>query len=234
MSSQISAAHPQAVLCDLDGTLLDSNAQHAEAWQKALEHFGISTTFEQVLQQIGKGGDNLIPVFVPAPDRVRLQKPLEEYRKELFRREYLSHIKAFPGARDLLLKIKTAGIRIAIASSSNKNDLKKFKEIASITDLVDEETSSDDAEHSKPAPDIFQATLERLQLPADRVIALGDTPWDVEAAGKAGVKTVAVTSGGWSEHDLREAGAIEVYPSVAELSQNFNRSAFVRRQGATG
>jgi HAD superfamily hydrolase (TIGR01509 family) len=228
MPSQTSAAHPQAVLCDVDGTLLDSNAQHAEAWQKAFEHFGISTTFKQVLQQIGKGGDNLIPVFVPEPDRARLQKPLEEYRKELFRREYLPHIKAFPGARDLLLRMKSTGIRIAIASSSNKNDLKKFEEIADITDLVDEETSSDDAKRSKPAPDIFEATLDRLSLPADRVIALGDTPWDIEAAGKAGVKTVAVTSGGWSEHDLRTAGAIEVYSSVSEVSRNFNQSSFIR------
>jgi len=95
MSSQISAAHPQAVLCDLDGMLLDSNTQHAQAWQRAFEHFGISTTIKQVLQQIGKGGDNLIPVFVPEPDRARLQKPLEECRKELFRRVYLSHMKAF-------------------------------------------------------------------------------------------------------------------------------------------
>lgn len=227
MSPRRSAAHPQAVLCDLDGTLLDSNSQHAEAWQKAFEHFGISTTFEQVLHQIGKGGDNLIPVFVPERDRRRLQEPLEEYRKELYRREYLPHIKAFPGARDLLLKMKAIGIRIALASSSNKEDLKKYKEIADITDLVDEETSSDDTEHSKPAPDIFQASLDRLKLPADSVIALGDTPWDIEAAGKAGVKTIAVTSGGWSEQDLREAGAIAVYPSVAELSQNFNCSGLL-------
>jgi len=97
--------------------------------------------------------------------------------------------------------MKRVGIRVALASSLNKDDLKKFKEIADITDLVDEETSSDDAEHSKPAPDIFQVTLERLKLPADRVLALGDTPWDVKAVGKAGVKTVAVTSGGWSEHE---------------------------------
>ena len=75
--------HPEAVLCDLDGTLLDSNAQHAWAWQKAFEHFGISTTFDQVIHQIGKGGDNLIPVFVPESDRGRLQKPLEDYRKQV-------------------------------------------------------------------------------------------------------------------------------------------------------
>src|SRR5436305_4924164 len=152
--------HPEAVLCDLDGTLLDSNAQHAWAWQKTFEHFGISTTFDQVIHQIGKGGDNLIPVFVPESDRGRLQKPLEDYRKQVFRSEYLAQVKAFPGAREVLQRMKAAGIRVALASSSNKEDLKKFKEIVNITDLVDEETSADDADRSKPAPDIFQATLD--------------------------------------------------------------------------
>jgi HAD superfamily hydrolase (TIGR01509 family) len=217
--------HPEAVLRDLDGTLLDSNAQHAWAWQKAFGHFGISATFDQVIHQIGKGGDNLIPAFVAESDRSRLQKPLEDYRKQVFRSEYLPHIKAFPGARDVLQKMKAAGMRIALASSSNKDDLKKFKEIANISDLVDEETSADDADRSKPAPDIFQATLDRLKLSPERVLALGDTPWDIEAAAKAGVKTVAVTSG-WSENDLRQAGAIEVYRSVTELSQEFDHSAF--------
>ncbi len=229
-STVATPSRPKAALCDLDGTLLDSNALHAEAWQKAFEHFGIETDFDEVLHQIGKGGDHLIPVFVPEPERERLTKPLEEYRKNLFEAEYLPRVKAFPGARELLLKMKSAGIRIAIASSANKNDLKKFKEIASITDLVNEETSADDADSSKPAPDIFQATLERLALPANEVLALGDTPWDIQAAGKAGIKTVAVTSGGWSEQELREAGAIEVYRDAEELTKNFDRSVFSGNQ----
>lgn len=226
-STSPTASRPEAVLCDVDGTLLDSNALHAEAWQKTFEHFGIQTDFDEVLHQIGKGGDHLLPVFVPEGDRERLGKQMQEYRKELFRREYLQRVKPFPGARDLLVKMKDAGIRVAIASSSNKEDLKKFEEIASITDLVDEETSADDAERSKPAPDIFQAALDRLGLPPERVLALGDTPWDVQAAGKAKVKTVAVTSGGWTEEELREAGALEVYRDVSQLSEKFEGSAFL-------
>lgn len=226
-STSPTASRPEAVLCDVDGTLLDSNALHAEAWQKTFEHFGIQTDFDEVLHQIGKGGDHLLPVFVPEGDRERLGKQMQEYRKELFRREYLQRVKPFPGARDLLVKMKDSGIRVAIASSSNKEDLKKFEEIASITDLVDEETSADDAERSKPAPDIFQAALDRLGLPPERVLALGDTPWDVQAAGKAKVKTVAVTSGGWTEEELREAGALEVYRDVSQLSEKFEGSAFL-------
>jgi HAD superfamily hydrolase (TIGR01509 family) len=230
-STGANSSRPKAALCDLDGTLLDSNALHAEAWQKAFEHFGISTDFDQVLHQIGKGGDHLIPVFVPKTDRERLEKPLEEYRKKLFQTEYLPRVRPFPEARDLLVKMRGAGIRIAIASSANKDDLKKFKEIASITDLVDEETSADDADSSKPAPDIFQATLERLALPADHVLALGDTPWDIQAAGEAKIRTVALTSGGWTEQELREAGAVEVYRDVEELTKKFEASAF---GGGTG
>jgi HAD superfamily hydrolase (TIGR01509 family) len=229
MSPAESTTSIDAVLCDLDGTLIDSNAQHAKAWQKAFQHFGIFTTFDQVVHQIGKGGDHLIPVFVPEADRDRLEKPLEEYRKQVFREEYLPSIKAFAGARELLLKFKAVGIRVAIASSSNKEDLQTLKKTAQITDLVDEETSADDAKHSKPAPDIFEATLARLKLPANHVLALGDTPWDVKAAGKANIRIVAVTSGGWSEKDLRDAGALEVYTSVADVLKNFDYSAFSRR-----
>ena len=219
----------KAVLCDLDGTLLDSNAQHAEAWQRAFAHFGIETTFNEVVHQIGKGGDNLIPVFVPEGDRERLQKPLEKFRTDLFRKEYLPNLKPFPGARELLLKMNQAGIRIAIASSSNKQDLETFKRILNIEDLVEKDTSADDAERSKPAPDIFEAALQRVHLSAHEVLALGDTPWDIEAADKAQVKTVAVTSGGWSREDLEQAGALEVYTDVAEIAARFADSAFISK-----
>lgn len=219
----------KAVLCDLDGTLLDSNAQHAEAWQRAFAHFGIQTTFEEVVHQIGKGGDHLVPVFVPEADRERLQKPLEEFRTELFRREYLPKLKPFPGARALLDLMKQRGIRIAIASSSNKKDLAAFKRILDIEDLVESDTSADDAEHSKPEPDIFEAALARVRLQPQEVLALGDTPWDIQAAQKAQVKTVAVMTGGWSRRDLEQAGAFEVYSDLLEIIEQFPSSAFAAK-----
>jgi HAD superfamily hydrolase (TIGR01509 family) len=221
--------HPsqiKAALCDLDGTLLDSNALHAEAWQRTFEHFGIPVTFDQALKQIGKGGDHLIPVFLEPRDRDRLSKPIEEYRKQLFESVYFPRIKPFPKCRELLIKMKTAGLRIAISSSANKKDVTRLKEIAAITDLVDEETSSDDVEKSKPSPDIFEATLERLAISHEETLALGDTPYDIQAAGKAKIMTVAVTSGGWSEDDLKHAGALEVYRDIAHLTEEFENSAF--------
>ncbi len=216
----------KAVLCDLDGTLLDSNELHAAAWQRTFENFGYHVTFDEVLHQIGKGGDQLIPVFVPENDRERMQKAIEEFRKNLFHAEYFDKIRPFPDARELLLKMKDRGLRIAIASSASKEDLEKLEKIADISDLVEKETSSDDAQTSKPAPDIFQAALERLGIGGAESIALGDTQWDVEAALKAGVKTVALTCGGWTEEQLTRAGALAVYRDPAELKAKFDQSAF--------
>lgn len=221
----------QAVLCDIDGTLVDSNGQHAESWRLTFAHFGIEVRFEDVLRQIGKGGDKLLPVFVPEKDLKRLEKPLKEYRRELFHREFFDKVKPFPGARELLQKMHAAGLRVAVASSSDKEDLGRLKDIAGITDLVEKETSSADAEESKPEPDIFQAALQRLHVKPDQAIALGDTRWDIEAAQKAGIKAIGVASGGgWSERELREAGAIEVYRDVAELSAKFADSALGRNR----
>jgi beta-phosphoglucomutase-like phosphatase (HAD superfamily) len=130
----------------------------------------------------------------------------------------------------LLVKMQEAGLRIAVATSSEKDDLEKLEAIANIADLVEKETTSNDAEKSKPHPDIFQAALERLKLKSEDAVALGDTPWDIQAAGKAGVKTIAVTSGGWTAEQLGEAGALEVYKDVQELLQNFERSALAQAE----
>ncbi len=222
----------QAVLCDMDGTLVDSNALHAAAWQESFAHFGISVSFDAALHQIGKGGDQLIPVFVPHADVERLKKSLEEYRKELFASKYFNKITVFPGVRDVLQRMKASGLRIAIASSASQEDLAKLKEMAAITDLVEEESSKDDANKSKPEPDIFESTLARLNLPAQATVALGDTPWDIQAAAKAGLATVAVTSGGWKEAELREAGALEVYRDIAHLGQQLENSVFGRGREA--
>jgi HAD superfamily hydrolase (TIGR01509 family) len=218
----------EAALCDLDGTLVDSNSLHATAWKEAFGHFGIEVSFDAALHQIGKGGDQLIPVFVPNDQLEALAKPIEEYRKRIFEEKYFHKIKPFPGARDLLIKMNAAGLRVAISSSASKKDLSRLKELAKIDDLVEEETSTDDAEQSKPSPDIFQATLHRLGLEPERTLALGDTPWDVEAARKAGVMTVAVISGGWTREELARAGALEIYQDVSHLANEFDNSAFCR------
>jgi HAD superfamily hydrolase (TIGR01509 family) len=218
----------EALLCDIDGTLVESNWLHAEAWQRAFAGMGIALEKEDVRRQIGKGGDELIPVYVPWWKRRQVEESLKAYRKFIFEQDYLPKVKALPGARELLVRVKAAGIRVALASSADKDELQIYKRIVGMEDLVEEETSADDARKSKPHPDIFQAALARLKLPAKKCMALGDTPYDAEAAGLAGMRMIGVTTGGWSREELMAAGCVEAYESVAELLEKFEESALVR------
>jgi len=219
----------KALLCDIDGTLVQSNWLHAEAWQIALREVGIEVPLEDVRRQIGKGGDELVPVFVPWWKQRKVQKPLEEYRKFVFQTDFLPRVEPIPRVREFLVRLKKAGIRLALASSASKEDLKTYKKIAQIEDLIEEESSKDDADRSKPHPDIFQATLDRLGLKPAEALALGDTPYDAESAGKAGVWTIGVTTGGWTREELMAAGCIAVYKDVGELLDGFAESPLTRR-----
>ncbi len=218
----------KAVLCDVDGTLLDSNALHAECWQRALAHFGIDASFEAVVKQIGKGGENLLPCFVPEDKLPAIEKELIFLINRLFHVYYIDRVVPFCDARRLLERMRQQGLRIAVATSSEKSDLEAFKTVLKIHDLVEEDLTADDAEKSKPDPDIFEASLKALGIGPDEALALGDTPWDVEAAKKAGVATVAVQSGGWTREQLEQAGAIAVYVDVSDILRNFDGSPFAR------
>jgi HAD superfamily hydrolase (TIGR01509 family) len=215
----------EAVLSDIDGTLVESNWLHAAAWKDAFAVIDIPLDIETLRRQIGKGGDQLIPVFVPWWKRPMIEEPLEAYRSFVFHQDYFHKVEPFPKVRDLFLRLKHSGIRIALASSSAKKDLATYQRIAHISDLVDETTSADDTDRSKPHPDIFSATLEKLHAKASNVLALGDTPYDAESAGKAGIRTIGVTTGGWSRQELLDAGCIEVYKDVGELLERFDQSA---------
>ena len=151
----------KVLLSDIDGTLVDSNALHAEAWRRAFEHFGIEVGMDEAWSQIGKGGDQLIPVFVPEADRERLEPEIKKFRKEVFHRDYMPRIVSFAKARELLARVKKSGRRIVLATSSDKGDLAVYKKIVGMEDLVDEEATSEDAQASKPAPDIFAAALKK-------------------------------------------------------------------------
>jgi HAD superfamily hydrolase (TIGR01549 family) len=216
--------HPKAAIFDLDGTLLDSVDLHALAWQEAMLQFGHDVSFEQVRSQIGKGGDKLIPVFLSAHEQREHGKDLEEWRGNRFKNEYLPLVRPFSAVPDLLRRVRDAGLRIAVASSAKKDEVDKYLDIAGITDLVDVTTSSDDAEESKPAPDIFNVVLKKLKIDGADAVVIGDTPYDAEAARKAGVRTVGVLCGGFSEDELRKAGCAEVYPGPAALLACFERS----------
>ena len=215
----------KAVIFDVDGTLIDSVDLHARAWQEALAHFGKHFDFERVRYQIGKGGDQLMPVFLSQKELDEFGDELEEYRGELFKREYLPKVKGFPAVRELFQRVKDEGLQTALASSAKEDELKAYKKIADIEDLVEEETSSDDAEKSKPHPDIFEAALARLgDMPPAEAVVVGDTPYDAEAASKAGLQTIGLLSGGFPEEDLRAAGCVQIYRDPADLLANFDTS----------
>ncbi len=216
----------KAVLCDLDGTLLDSNAFHAESWQRTFKEFGYPADFESIVKQIGKGGEYLLPCFIPPDKLPSIKKEISAFRKQLFHREYIDRIVPFVDARRLLERMRQEGLRIAVATSSEKEDLEAFKTILKIHDLIEEDATADDADKPKPEPDIFQAALKQLGVKPEEALALGDTPWDIEAARKAGVGTVAVQSGGWRKEELAEAGAVAVYVDVAEIVRKFETSPF--------
>lgn len=215
---------PKAAIFDLDGTLLDSVDLHALAWQEALIRFGHDVSFDKVQGQIGKGGDKLIPVFLSGDEQRDHGKELEEWRGKRFKSEYLPLVRPFSAVPNLLRRVRDAGVRIAVASSAKKDEVDKYLDIADITDLVDMTTSSDDAKESKPAPDIFDIVLKKLKVEGAEAVAIGDTPYDAEAAGKTGVRTVGVLCGGFTEHELRKAGCAEVYPGPAALLACFERS----------
>ena len=215
----------RAVIFDIDGTLLDSVDLHARAWVEAFAHFGVTTEFADVRRQIGKGGDELMPVFLSEERVARDGETIEAYRSDLFKRRYLSEVRPFPGVRPLFEHIRAAGLTIALASSGKRSEVEHYTEILEIGDLVDVATSSDDADRSKPHPDIFEAALEKLDgAPRDAIIVIGDTPYDAEAAAKAGLRTVGLLCGGFPEADLRSAGCVAIYRDPEDLLNRFAQS----------
>jgi HAD superfamily hydrolase (TIGR01509 family) len=214
----------EAFIFDVDGTLIDSNDFHASAWQKALAKFGKNFSFEEIRPHIGKGADTLLPAFLSEKEIKEFGDEAADLRGEIFKEEYLSRVKPFPKVRELFRRIKDGGGRIALASSSNEDEVEAYKKIANIADLVEKSTSADDAEKSKPAPDIFQAALKLLGNPApENVLVVGDTPYDAEAARAAKLKIVGVLCGKFAERDLREKGCVEIYQDPADLLENYRK-----------
>jgi phosphoglycolate phosphatase-like HAD superfamily hydrolase len=215
---------PKAAIFDVDGTLVDSVDLHATAWQEALAKFGHAVTFEQARSQIGKGGDQFIPVFLSEAEQRDHGKEMEDWRGKLFKSKYLPLVRPFSAVPELLRRVREGGVKVAVASSAKQSELDVYLDIAGIVDLVDVATSSEDAEQSKPAPDIFQAALKKLGIRGNEAVAIGDTPYDAEAAGKAGMRTIGVLCGGFTETDLRKAGCVAVYPGPGALLACFGAS----------
>jgi HAD superfamily hydrolase (TIGR01509 family) len=216
----------RAVLFDIDGTLVDSNDTHAHAWAEAFAAQGITVDFAKVRRSIGMGGDKLMPAVSGVTEDSALGKRIARRRGEIFKAKYLPTLKPFPGAADLVAALKSRGFTVVAASSAKKDELRALLAIAGAESLLDGATSSDDAEESKPDPDIIHAALQQARCEASEAVMIGDTPYDIEAATRAGVSTIAFRSGGWRDHDLR--GAIAIYDGPADLLVRLDESPLSR------
>jgi HAD superfamily hydrolase (TIGR01549 family) len=209
----------KVVLLDIDGTLLLSNDAHAHAFVDAGKSLGLTADFTSIRRLIGKGGDKLIPEAFGVDAESELGKKLDEVKGEIFR-SYVSSLQPTPGARELLTKLRKDGIQLVVATSAGKEDVALLLKQARVLDLIEETTSSDDAESSKPDPDIIQAALRKAGENSRVALMIGDTPYDVEAALRAGVPIITVRCGGfWKDADLR--GSLSIFDDPADILAHF-------------
>ena len=214
----------KAILFDIDGTLVDSNDMHVLAWEEAFAGIGVAFDRQVIHDQIGKGTDMLVPTLLPGRDEAE-QDELGEAHGRVFKSQYLKRVKAFPAARDLLVRAREAGQQIVLASSASKEELEHYLNLLDARSIVAVTTSADDVAHTKPAPDIFRTALKKIApLSASEVIVVGDTPYDVEAAAKCGIAAIALRSGKFSDDALREAGAVALYDGVSALLAGYDSS----------
>jgi HAD superfamily hydrolase (TIGR01509 family) len=203
------------VVFDVDGTLVDSNYLHTLAWSRAFGDAGEWAPMNAIHRLVGMGGDNLVPKLLGhrCPEAV-------EARSGHYR-ELIGEVRPFPGARALVTSAHERGLRTALATSSPSDELDTLLRILDISEMLDAQTTADDIERSKPDPEVFLTAMEAASLDPARTLTIGDSVWDVEAARGAGIGCLAVESGGFSHHELSEAGALHVYRDVNEIAQQF-------------
>jgi HAD superfamily hydrolase (TIGR01549 family) len=206
---------------DVDGTLVDSNYQHALAWFRAFRRYDITLPLWQLHRAIGMGGDQ----YVKHVAGKHVEKEHGDALREAWEAEFdtmIDEIQPFEGTRSLLEAVKERGFRLVLASSGKTRQVEKFLDLFGGKDLADAWTTSDDAENSKPAPDIVQAALDRVE--GAHGVMIGDSTWDCIAAKKLDVPTLAVRTGGFSTEELTESGAVRVYESLVELRDELDHT----------
>jgi HAD superfamily hydrolase (TIGR01509 family) len=218
----------RAVIFDIDGTLVDSNDAHGEAWVEALTERGRRVTFERVRPLIGMGGDKLLPEVAGISADSAEGQAISERRREIFRQRFLPTLQPTRGANALLEHLRDDRMTLVVASSAQASEIDSLLQVANAAKLFESKASSDDAERSKPDPDIVQAAIDRTGCPREEVMMIGDTPYDIEAALRAGIGIVALRCGGWRDDALGKALAI--YDDPADLLEHYDVSPFKRPQ----
>jgi HAD superfamily hydrolase (TIGR01509 family) len=212
----------KGVIFDVDGTLVDSNDAHAQSWVDTFREAGYDVPFEKVRPLIGMGGDKLLPRTIGISRDSEEGKKLLERRGKIFSTKYLPHLRPLPGARELVQRVRQNGLKAIVATSAKDEELKGLLKAAHVEDLMEEKATASDATHSKPDPDIVHAAIEESGIPSQQLVMIGDTPYDIEAAAKAKLRTIGFLSGGWTREALK--GAVEIYDGPADLLAHYASS----------
>ena len=210
-------------ILDIDGTLVDTNYHHAVAWFRAFRQHGIVLPLWRIHRHIGMGGDQLVGALTDERTDHEKGDDIRQAEKTLYM-ELIDEVEPMEGSRELIEHLKQRGHRVVLASSAKEDEVDHYLDLLDARDLADAWTTSADVENTKPQPDLVQAALDRENADASDAVMVGDTPWDIEAARKADVPTIAVRTGGFGADELREAGAAALFESVQELLERLDET----------
>ncbi|HUR87302.1 MAG TPA: HAD family hydrolase [Solirubrobacteraceae bacterium] len=216
---------PPAAILDVDGTLVDSNYQHALAWYRAFRLHGITIPVWRCHRAIGMGGDQLVTYLAGEGFEREHGETVRLEEKALYA-QMIDETQPFDGARGLMEDLKGLGCKVVISSSAQSKDLQHYLDLLDARTLVDGRTDSSSVDATKPAPDLIEAAVKIAG--GGKAVLIGDSTWDCESAKAAGVKTICVRTGGFGDDELRDAGAIAVYDSLAELREKLDETPFAK------
>jgi HAD superfamily hydrolase (TIGR01509 family) len=212
---------PPTAILDIDGTLVDTNYHHSVAWYRAFRQHEIVIPVWRIHRHIGMGGNQLVRVLAGEEADAEKGDDIRTAEKALYK-TFIEEVEPMEGARDLIAELKERGHTVVLASSAKEDEVDHYLDLLDARELADGWTTSADVESTKPQPDLVVAAMEKAG--ANDAVMLGDTTWDIEAAGKAGVNTVALMTGGFSKAELRDAGAVAVFESIPELRDNLDET----------
>ena len=210
-------------ILDIDGTLVDTNYQHAIAWYRAFRQHDIVLPIWLIHRHIGMGGDQMVEALTDEQTEQEKGDDIRTAEKALYF-QLIDEVQPMEGSRELIEQLKARGHTVVLASSAKEEEVEHYLDLLDARELADDWTTSADVESTKPAPDLVSAALEKAGASADDAVMVGDTPWDVKAADGAGVKTITVLTGGFAPSELEDAGALAVFESVAELCEKLDQT----------
>ena len=214
----------KAVIFDVDGTLVDTVDLHTQAWVEAFKQYGYDFPYQELRQQIGKGGNKIVADFLEPEAVEKVGNGITEFRKEFYQENLLWQARPFDKVKDLFERLKADGIKIVLASSARPGTLDHYIKILDVKDLIEGVTAGEEVEKSKPEPDIFVAALDHIEgIEASEAIAVGDSPYDAQAASQIDLRPVGVLCGGFSKETLKEAGCVALYQDPADILENYQQ-----------